>query len=82
MTIKLDNAIKLAKEAVAETRKANDELQASFATLKTAIEKRYEGKPSTTAATNATAPAPAPAGGQFVVNDRPFNDVLANYERV
>lgn len=81
MTIKLDNAIKLAKEAAAHTRKANDELQASFATLKTAIEKRYEGKPSTTA-TNATAPAPAPAGGQFVVNDRPFNDVLANYERV
>ncbi len=78
MTIKLDNAIKLAKEAAAETRKANDELQASFATLKTAIEKRYEGKPSTTA-TNATAAA---TGGQFVVNDKPFNDVLANYERV
>ena len=77
MTIKLDNAIKLAKEAAAETRKANDELQASFATLKTAIEKRYEGKPTT--ATNAMAAA---TGGQFVVNDRPFNDVLANYERV
>lgn len=75
MTIKLDNAIKLAKEAVAETRKANDELQASFATLKTAIEKRYEGKPSTTA-TNATS---AP---QFTVNDKPHTDVLANYERV
>lgn len=80
MTIKLDNAIKLAKEAAAETRKANDELQASFATLKTAIEKRYEGKPSTTAATNAT--TAAATGGQFTVNDRPFNDVLANYERV
>lgn len=76
MTIKLDNAIKLAKEAAAETRKANDELQASFATLKTAIEKRYEGKPTT--ATNATAAA---TGGQFVVNDKPFNDILANYER-
>ena len=73
---KLDNAIKLAKEAAAETRKANDELQASFATLKTAIEKRYEGKPSTTAATNATT---AP---QFTVNDKPHTDVLANYERV
>ena len=74
MTIKLDNAIKLAKEAAAETRKANDELQASFATLKTAIEKRYEGKPST--ATNATT---AP---QFTVNNKPHTDVLANYERV
>ena len=76
MTIKLDKAIALVKEAAAETRKANDELQASFATLKTAIEKRYEGKPTT--ATNAT----AATGGQFVVNDKPFNDVLANYERV
>ena len=75
---KLDNAIKLAKEAAAQTRKANDELQASFATLKTAIEKRYEGKPTT--ATNAT--TAAATGGQFVVNDCPFNDVLANYERV
>lgn len=79
MTIKLDNAIKLAKEAAAETRKANDELQASFATLKTAIEKRYEGKPSTTA-TNAT--TAAATGGQFVVNGKPHTDVLANYERV
>ena len=74
MTTKLDNAIKLAKEAAAEIRKANDELQASFATLKTAIEKRYEGKPSTTAS-NTSAP-------QFTVNGKPHTDVLANYERV
>lgn len=67
---KLDQSARELKSAVAEFEVTN-------AALMGAIEKKHSDKPTT--ATNATAAA---TGGQFVVNDKPFNDVLANYERV
>ena len=72
MTIKLDQV----KQSARELKSAVAEFEVTNAALMGAIEKRYEGKPSTTAATNATT---AP---QFTVNDKPHTDVLANYERV
>lgn len=75
MTTKLDQL----KQSARELKNAVAEFEITNAALMGAIEKRYEGKPSTTATNATTAPA---TGGQFVVNDRPFNDVLANYERV
>lgn len=62
-----------AKQSARELKSAVAEFEVTNAALMGAIEKRYEGKPSTTA-TNASAP-------QFTVNDKPHTDVLANYER-
>lgn len=75
---KLDQAKQSLLKNIVELKALIAEQETIWAAIEATVEKRYEGKPST--ATNATAPT---AGGrQFTVNDRPFNDVLANYERV
>lgn len=68
MTTKLEQA----KQSARELKNAVAEFEVTNAALMGAIEKKYSGKPSTTA-TN--------AAQQFTVNDRPFNDVLSGYER-
>lgn len=72
MTIKLDQV----KQSARELKSAVAEFEVTNAALMGAIEKKHSDKPTT--ATNATAAA---TGGQFVVNDKPHTDVLANYER-
>lgn len=57
------------KQSARELKNAVAEFEVTNAALMGAIEKKYSGKPSTTA-TNA-------GGRQFV-----SNDILANYERV
>ena len=68
---KLDQA----KQSARELKNAVAEFEVTNAALMGAIEKRYEGKPSTTAATNTNAP-------QFTVNGQPHTDILSQYERV
>lgn len=63
---KLDQA----KHSARELKNAVVEFEVTNAALMGAIEKKYSGKPSTTA-TNTN----------FTVNNKPHTDVLANYER-
>lgn len=66
---KLDQA----KQSARELKNAVAEFEVTNAALMGAIEKKYSGKPSTTA-TNTNAP-------QFTVNDKPHTDILSQYER-
>jgi hypothetical protein len=73
---KLDQAKQSLLKNIVELKALIAEQETIWAAIEATVEKLYSGKQTT--ATNATAAA---TGGQFVVNDKPHTDVLANYER-
>lgn len=76
---KLEQAKQSLLKNIVELKALIAEQEVIWAAIEATVEKLYSDKPTT--ATNATTAA-ATGGRQFTVNDRPFNDVLANYERV
>lgn len=69
---KLDQAKQSLLKNIVELKALIAEQETIWAAIEATVEKLYSGKQTT--ATNTNAP-------QFVVNDKPHTDVLANYER-